>query len=50
VSAEDSLVHRVEITVPPFDDPSQGGNPSSVETAVIADYSMFNQVTIKAPL
>jgi hypothetical protein len=50
VSAEDSLVHRVEITVPPFDDPSQGGDPSSVETAVIADYSMFDQVTIKAPL
>ena len=50
VSAEDSLVHRVEITVPPFDDPSQGGNPSSVETAVIAAYSMFDQVTIKAPL
>ena len=49
VSAEDFLVHRVELTVPPFNDASLGGDPSSVETSVVSDYSMFDQVTVKAP-
>jgi hypothetical protein len=50
VSEEDSRVHRVEVTVPPFDDPAQGGNPAAQETVVIADYSMFDEVTIEVPL
>ena len=50
LSAEGYRVHRVHVTVPPFNDPSQGGDPSSVETSVIFSYSKFNDVTIKAPI
>ena len=50
LSAQDYRVHRVRLTVPPFDDPSQGGDPSAVETSVSFDYSKFNDVTIKAPI
>ena len=50
LSAEDYRVRRVQLTVPPFDDPSQGGDPSSVETSVTFSYSKFNDVTIKAPI
>jgi hypothetical protein len=49
LSPEDFLVHRIELTIPPHDDPSVEVEPPAEETSVLFEYSRFNEVMIEPP-
>jgi hypothetical protein len=49
LSPDDFLVHRIELTIPPHDDPSVEVEPPDEETSVLFEYAAFNEIVIEPP-